>query len=130
MVNVKHFKQKEFACKCGCEPPSVINNGHSFQIAEEWIDEEFLVRLELLRRAWGKPISVTSGYRCAKHNKNVGGAKNSKHRDGIAADLVVPKKDLKKFAELCDRFFMDGGFCLYTKSGFVHVDGRGRKARW
>lgn len=130
MVKIKYFKQSEFACKCGCPPPGHSQGRYSYELTEEWIDTDFMERLELLRRAWGKPITVTSGYRCKQHNKNVGGGRNSKHLEGIAADLVVPKKDLKKFAELCDRFFLDGGFSLYLKQGFVHVDGRGRKARW
>lgn len=45
------------------------------------------VVLDPLREAYGKPIVVTSGYRCDKLNKAVGGAKNSHHRFGMAADI-------------------------------------------
>ena len=37
--------------------------------------------------AWGAPIIVTSGYRCDRLNKAVGGATNSQHRKGEAADI-------------------------------------------
>lgn len=43
--------------------------------------------LDPLREAWGKPIVVTSGYRCAKLNRAVGGAARSQHCTGEAADI-------------------------------------------
>ena len=43
--------------------------------------------LDPLRDAWGAPIIVTSGYRCDRLNKAVGGAVNSQHRKGEAADI-------------------------------------------
>lgn len=43
--------------------------------------------LDPLREAWGAPIIVTSGYRCPKLNKAVGGAKTSQHMYGQAADI-------------------------------------------
>ena len=43
--------------------------------------------LDPLREKWGKPIVVTSGYRCAKLNRAVGGAKNSQHTTGEAVDI-------------------------------------------
>ena len=43
--------------------------------------------LDPLRKAYGKPIIVTSGYRCEKLNKAVGGAASSQHVKGQAADI-------------------------------------------
>jgi hypothetical protein len=43
--------------------------------------------LDPLRLAWGRPIVVGSGYRCPKLNVKVGGAKNSQHLYGQAADI-------------------------------------------
>lgn len=48
--------------------------------------------LDPLREAWGKPIVVTSGYRCPELNKAVGGAKNSHHMQGMAADISTGNK--------------------------------------
>lgn len=45
--------------------------------------------LDPLRKAWGGPITVTSGYRCAALNKAVGGAAASLHMQGQAADITV-----------------------------------------
>ncbi len=50
--------------------------------------------LDPLRRAYGKPIIVTSGFRCPVLNKMVGGVKTSQHRCGQAAD-IRSKEDTK-----------------------------------
>lgn len=46
--------------------------------------------LEPLREHVGKPIHVSSGYRCRELNQLVGGVPNSQHMKGEAADLIVP----------------------------------------
>ncbi len=43
--------------------------------------------LDPLREAWGKPIVVSSGYRCPRLNRAVGGAAKSQHATGQAADI-------------------------------------------
>lgn len=45
--------------------------------------------LEKVREIWGKPIYVNSGYRCEKLNRLVGGAVNSQHKIGKAADITT-----------------------------------------
>ena len=62
--------------------------------------------LDPLREAYGKPIIVTSGYRCEKLNRAVGGAKNSQHCLGEAADIQAVSKlpaDNKKLFELAKK---------------------------
>jgi hypothetical protein len=48
--------------------------------------------LDPLREAYGRPITVSSGYRSPQLNVAVGGVKTSQHREGKAADLVVGTK--------------------------------------
>jgi uncharacterized protein YcbK (DUF882 family) len=70
-----NFTAKEFACPC---------------CGVRKVDGRLLYKLELLRVKLGnKPIKITSGYRCPKHNKEVGGAKHSQHMNGTAADIEV-----------------------------------------
>ena len=45
--------------------------------------------LDPLREWYGKPIRVNSGYRCEALNSAIGGAKNSQHTTGMAADIDV-----------------------------------------
>lgn len=49
--------------------------------------------LDPLREAWGGPIDVSSGYRCAALNKVVGGVANSQHLKGQAADLRIYSRE-------------------------------------
>ena len=59
--------------------------------------------LDPLREAWGQPIIVGSGYRCEALNKAVGGAANSQHKLGQAADIHTKSdsaEDNKKLFEL------------------------------
>ena len=49
--------------------------------------------LQPLRNIYGKPIVITSGYRCAALNKLVGGVANSYHLQGNAADIRVHSQE-------------------------------------
>ncbi len=44
--------------------------------------------LQPLRDALGTPVNLNSGYRCPSLNRAIGGAKNSQHMSGQAADIV------------------------------------------
>lgn len=52
--------------------------------------------LDPLRRAYGKPITVTSGYRSPRLNAAVGGVKTSQHRKGQAADITAGSPEENK----------------------------------
>jgi hypothetical protein len=52
--------------------------------------------LQPIRDLYGKPIHVNSGYRCVALNKAVGGAANSQHVQGRAADISVGGKAANK----------------------------------
>lgn len=54
--------------------------------------------LDPLREKYGHPIMVSSGYRCPRLNKSVGGAVTSQHVAGEAADIYVTRP--KEMAEL------------------------------
>ncbi len=95
-----------------------------------------------IRNAMGKPVLVLSGggVREPDLNERVGGAKKSQHLFGKAVDLKCRNpEDTLALYDLIIEMQSDGrlplgGCALYlTKSGrprFVHVDRRGRKARW
>lgn len=54
--------------------------------------------LDPVRKAFGKPIKVSSGFRSTLLNTAVGGVKNSQHLQGLAADLQV--SDLKRLKQV------------------------------
>ena len=63
--------------------------------------------LQPIRDAYGKPIYVSSGYRCEKLNKAVGGVPTSQHVRGEAADIYV-KGDNKELFIVAKKL-IDGG---------------------
>lgn len=85
---------------------------------------ELLVKyiLDPLREWYGHPIYVTSGYRSLALNKAVGGARNSHHILGMAADITVRTKEGNK--ELFDHIVANLPFtqCIDEKNySWVHV---------
>ena len=57
--------------------------------------------LDKVRELWGKPIGVNSGYRSPELNRSVGGAKNSQHTKGEAADITAGgRENNRKLFEL------------------------------
>lgn len=86
--------------------------------------------LDKVRRAWGKPIEVTSWYRPPAVNKAVGGVSNSQHINGSAADIRPIGGDINAFQKWLDKFWGDKALGYGAKKGFVHVDLRLGKIRW
>lgn len=67
--------------------------------------------LDPLREAYGKPIIVTSGYRCEKLNRAVGGSRTSQHVHGQAADIRSVSDspiDNKEIFDLAKRLIDEG----------------------
>lgn len=83
--------------------------------------------LEKIRNHFGRPLTVNSGYRGPKLNKAIGGAKNSQHLTGQAADIEIPGMDNKiLFCWIRDNLDYDQLILEYYKpgipdSGWVHV---------
>lgn len=52
--------------------------------------------LDPAREWYGKPVYVNSGYRCPQLNRILGGAVNSQHMKGEAADITTGSKEGNK----------------------------------
>ena len=90
-----YFELKEFLVSDTAKALG-IDNTPSFEVVtnlKNLCDEV----LNPLRAAWGSGIKVTSGYRCPKLNKAVGGVSQSVHQVGLAADLVPSNGKINEF---------------------------------
>ena len=57
--------------------------------------------LEVLRKRYGGPIIINSGYRSPQLNRKIGGVKNSNHLTGCAVDIrVTGMEQAKQYAEI------------------------------
>ena len=115
-----NFNSSEFDCHgSGCCSSTLV-------------DDKLVTYLQQIREHFGKPVNISSGYRCATHNKNIGGATNSRHSKGQAADIYingVAPAEIAKYAESMGIL----GIGLYETSSdgfFVHVDTRETKSFW
>lgn len=68
---------------------------HPLTVEQEINLHELLWRVNMLRRDYGKPMTVTSGYRPAAINKSVGGATKSAHLTCQAVDFADTNGELK-----------------------------------
>ena len=111
-----HFSRQELQCRC---------------CGQLKIDSRLLDGLEALRALAGIPILVHAGYRCARHNAEVGGVPRSEHTLGMAADIRLPGMSLQRMYELASSIpqFAEGGIGVYDED-FLHVDVRRHRSRW
>lgn len=100
------------------------------------IDESLVVLLQCIREHFGKPITITSGYRTGTHNTAVGGSRSSQHLLGKAADIQVAGVSVEDVAAYAEKLLPGwGGVGRYPvkagrAKGWVHVDTRPNKSRW
>jgi uncharacterized protein YcbK (DUF882 family) len=117
----KDFSRSEFVCKgtdcCDGSAP---------------VHPALVTGLQELRDKVGGPLAISSGFRCRRHNAAIGGAQDSQHTLGMAADVRVPEGwTAERLAALAETVavFRDGGIGIYPT--WVHVDVRTTgPARW
>ena len=82
-----HFSRHELRCRCGC--------------GRCGMDQAFLVRLEQLRWAFGKPMRLSSAYRCPDHNERISKTgRTGPHTTGRAVDVLVSGEDAYRLVRL------------------------------
>lgn len=117
----KNFNRQEFTCRgkncCGGSAP---------------VHPDLVAGLQEFRDKVGLPLDISSGFRCRSHNEKIGGAENSLHTLGMAADISCPDNlTALQMAEIAEsiKVFREGGIGIYKS--WLHVDVRkANKARW
>lgn len=113
----QNFQVKEFACKDGSDPILIA--------------PELVTILQAIRSHFGKPVVINSAYRTPQYNarKDVGGAPQSQHCYGTAADIAVSGVTPKQVASFAETLLYNrGGIGIYAE--FTHIDVREVKSRW
>ena len=77
--------------------------------------------LEPVRAFYGRPLVVTSGYRCAALNAEIGGATSSQHMAGEAADFHVPGVPLEDVFAAIARSTLAWGQLIYECDSWIHL---------
>lgn len=116
-----YFDTTEFVCQCKHE-----------DCIDQKISIELVDRLDGIREDIGRPLTVTSGFRCTKHQADLRAsgvntvvAKKSTHELGNAADIRPADRNMEGFEKICDPWF----FSIGLAKTFLHVDLRDDKER-
>lgn len=123
---MKYFTIKELTASATANAkkinntPNATEEANLIQLAHNILDP--------LREAYGKPIRVNSGYRCAALNKAVGGSKTSDHMNGKAADITAgSRKENQKLFSLVQKLNLPFDQLIFEKGNrlegpdWVHV---------
>jgi uncharacterized protein YcbK (DUF882 family) len=111
-----NFYRDEFAC----QGENCCNNSAPISL-------KLVTLLQKLRNLSKKPLIVTSGFRCNKHNKAIGGAENSYHTKGMAVDVKTPLP-AHDFLLLIKKIPEIKGVGIY--SSWFHLDIRDKEYCW
>lgn len=108
-TGIRYFSPDEFRCKhCGALH----------------IDPKFVRMLDTLRHQFGKPMKITSGYRCLDHDKAVSpNSINRAHTTGKACDIAVHGEQAYRLVKLALLIGFEGiGVNQKGGSRFIHLD--------
>lgn len=105
----EHFKLSEFTKSNTARRYKVSNIPSDSHISN--LKNLCVNALEPIRKEYGLPIHVSSGYRCPLLNELVGGVPNSYHKLGCAADISGP--DFSRLKECIG---------VLVENGTIHLD--------
>ena len=112
----QNFTDDEFKCPC---------------CGRVDMDADFMALLQVARNIAGVPFHVTSGYRCSRYNRKVGGTRHSSHMIGLAADIRT-MSSRERFAVMSG--LIKAGFERVGEGdGYIHVDadpGKSQRVMW
>ncbi len=116
------FKLEEFTASSTADRMKINNAPDKAIVANLQYGVDMI--LDPLRRLYGKPIIVSSGYRCEKLNAAVGGVANSWHLLGNAADIHVSNREDAKLIFRILQTLPSVDTCLFehsSKAQWLHV---------
>jgi uncharacterized protein YcbK (DUF882 family) len=114
------FKVDEFACNDGSD--------------EILVDSNLVTLLQSIREHFKRSVVLNSGYRTVGYNRRIGGASNSFHTKGMAADFNVAGYSPQSVRRIIESKVIKGvdpeKIGLGSYANFTHIDCRGYRSRW
>lgn len=108
----KDFKAHEFRCKCQ----------YCLKSKPHKVTQEAAERLQELRDKVGRPLAVSSAYRCERHPSEANKKAPGQHNKGTAFDVIV--RDGAEAYQIQKIAFELGFSGIAFGNGFVHIDVR------
>lgn len=88
---MKYFKFIEMINSAKAKENNIDNFPYDYDVIDNIIYT--MECLDKIREEYGKPLYISSGYRCPELNRIVGGKENSQHKKGQAADINLGSTD-------------------------------------
>lgn len=121
MYKPKYFSVKELSHSSTAISKGIDNNVYDQEIKDN-LSALIMMVLDPIREKYGKPIVISSGYRCKELNAVVGGASSSQHTKGQAADISTgSKEENKKIFELIKESGVYDQLINESDFSWVHV---------
>lgn len=123
---MKYFTLRELMHSTVALQNDIVNLPPHNEAGEIYFNLTVLVDnlLDRIRERFAVPMIITSGYRCERLNKLVGGVDNSQHMKGEAVDFWFPgfshKEMIEAFFEIAEEFDYDQ-LIFYKKKGIIHI---------
>ena len=116
LMITKNFSVSEMKCHCGC--------------GEDSMDMDFMDILQNIREDMNRPLKISSGVRCAKHNSIVSSTgSNGPHvprKEGTkASDILISGADALRFVDIARKHGISGvGISQRGPHAkrFIHID--------
>jgi zinc D-Ala-D-Ala carboxypeptidase len=114
MDRYSFFSERELACKCGCG------------CGQDDMDEAYMAQLVFFRKAYGKPMILSSAFRCPRHNARVSSTgADGPHTTGRAVDILISGSAAHALVKLA--FSLDFTGIGVRQNGphaarFIHLD--------
>lgn len=101
----KNFDMSEFKCPC---------------CGKIMVHPVLVTRLQKIADYFKEPVIINSGYRCYKHDIEVGGNGTGAHTMGIAVDIHIPNVKSIDIAKIAEKIGF-GGIGIITDND-IHLD--------
>lgn len=108
-MKYRYFNEDELKCNC---------------CGKNGMQDNFMKKVEALRMACGFPFTVTSAYRCSKHNASVSSTGvNGPHTTGRSIDIGVRGEQAMKLVQKAVELGFTGiGVSQKGTGRFIHLD--------
>ena len=132
---MKYFTFKELVRSEVALSNDIVNEPPRGEEAEIYLNLRILIDslLDPIRERFAVPMIITSGYRCEKVNRLVGGVENSQHMKGEAVDFCFAgfnkKEMIEAVFEIAANFTYDQ-LIYYRKKGIIHISYRREENRY
>ena len=115
----EHFKLQEFTRSETAKRLNIDNNPGEIELANL---KRLANEMEKIRKLFGKPIIITSGFRARKLNQAIGSKNSSRHILGLACDFFIHGLEIKEIVQIIKDSYLANTVdqCICEFDDWVH----------